>query len=306
MRKWIKRLVLLLLFVIAAELIIGEFFYRVITGNNISKGNPTLENEIKYGNLDTLWFNLQQKEYFSIQSAYNYKLSCLMLLHSDTTQNTIIVHHGVGADKYVMLKVAPMYLRLGFNVLLFDSRGHGLSGGKHHSYGYYEKHDLERVVNYAKGRFTDGFTGIHGESMGAATTLLYSTMTNENLQIDFIIEDCAYSDLKELFTYRLKEDFGLPNLLFIEAASLMTRIHDGYWFRQVKPIRELEQISLPILFIHGLKDDFVPTSMGQKLYHKKQGAKSYYWASDAAHAVSFNVNKVEYEKQVNLFLSKLK
>lgn len=59
--------------------------------------------------------------------------------------------------------------------MIYDQRRHGKTGGDTTSYGYYEKFDLQAVVDWLfieEGE--DLLLGIHGESMGAATTLLYA------------------------------------------------------------------------------------------------------------------------------------
>lgn len=212
------------------------------------------------------------------------------------------MQHGLGADKYIMHKLAPMYLNMGFNVLLFDSRAHGESGGESYSYGFYEKYDLDQVLTYVNTRFTNGFIGVHGESMGAATCLLHAGMKDKTAEADFYIADCGYSDLKTLFRHRLKEDFKLPNLFIIEAASIATKWHEGYWFSQVSPIEYLDQVSTPILFIHGTQDDYVPTFMAHQMFQKKAGAKSLYLSEKSEHGTSFGDSPEVYRKAIEDFL----
>lgn len=305
MRKIIKWSIGIVVLCFFLELGIGEYFYRIISTNNYSNGKPSLESMIQNGHLDTAWFNAIEKEELSIESDFNYSLSSLLLLNADSSDQTIIVNHGQGSDKYAMLKVAPMYIELGYNVLLFDCRGHGLSGGKHHSYGYYEKDDIGSVVSYVKERFPDGKVGLHGESMGAASVLLFAAQDTASKLVDFYVSDCAYSDLKTLFSYRLKHDFGLPNLLIIESASLMTRFHDGYFFNEVSPIADMKNITAPILFIHGKLDDYVPTFMGQSLHESKEGQKSLFLMPEAIHAASYHQNPIKYKLAVSSFINSL-
>jgi fermentation-respiration switch protein FrsA (DUF1100 family) len=304
MKKWLKRFTWFIAALLIIEFSVGEYFYRKISQNNPNKGISLLENQIKNGALDAVWYNSLKKEIIRVESADHYSLETLILLHPDTTDHTIIVHHGLGADKFVMLKVAPMYMDLGFNVVLHDSRGHGLSGGKNHTYGYYEQDDLQAIVEEIKNRFPNGRLAIHGESMGAATSMMHAIKYQERNAVDFYIEDCGYSDLKTLFKYRLKNDFGLPNLLILEFSSLVTWLHDGYFFKDVSPIKGMESLATPMLFIHGANDDYVPVFMATDLFEKKNKDKTLHLVENAAHAVSFNVNPQGYEENVSHFIQK--
>ncbi|QQS50878.1 MAG: alpha/beta hydrolase [Bacteroidota bacterium] len=302
MTRWIKRIVLIGLILSIGYSLIGEYFFRKATETKSLQKTSRLDIEIAAERIDTSWYNHQKKERFTISSEFGYKLQAILLYASDSSQKTIVVHHGLGADKYIMHKLAPMYLNMGFNVLLFDSRAHGESGGESYSYGYYEKFDLDRVLTYVNKRFANGIIGVHGESMGAATCLLHAGMKDKQAEADFYISDCGYSDLKTLFRHRLKEDFKLPNLFIIEAASMATKLHEGYWFSQVSPIENLDQVSTPILFIHGTQDDYVPTFMARQMFQKKAGTKDLYLSEESVHATSFGDHPVEYQKAVEDFL----
>lgn len=73
-----------------------------------------------------------------------------------------------------------LFIKKGWNVLIYDHRRHGESGGKTTSYGHYEKFDLQTVVNWLKNEVGESLIlGIHGESMGAVTTLLYGGMVED-------------------------------------------------------------------------------------------------------------------------------
>ena len=59
---------------------------------------------------------------------------------------------------------------LGYNVLMFDFRGHGRSEGQHVSMGYYERQDLLGAVDYLQ-RWGIDRVGVMGFSMGGAVAM---------------------------------------------------------------------------------------------------------------------------------------
>ncbi|MEH7272985.1 alpha/beta hydrolase, partial [Neobacillus vireti] len=142
--------------------------------------------------------------------------------------------------------------------------------------------------------------GIHGESMGAATMLLYAGMLEDGA--DFYIADCPFSDLKEQLSYQLKKEYKMIPSLLIPIADFILRLREKYSIRHVSPISVIENIRNPILFIHSENDDFILPAMTKELYEKKQGPKMLYLAVNGRHAQSFNENPEDYRRVLDEFL----
>ena len=196
-----------------------------------------------------------------------------------------------------------MFERIGFNSIIYDHRRHGESGGKTTSYGHYEKLDLEAVVRTLKSIVgEDAMIGIHGESMGAATTLLYAGTIDD--QADFYISDCAFSDFEQLLYSIMKSTTPLRTRVPLSLAGLFMRIRDGYHFRLVSPKDAVKQIKKPVLFIHSKPDSFIPADMTKEMYELKEGPKQLKLFDTGAHAQSFNENRKNMKSSVGSLLSK--
>src|SRR5262249_60719231 len=86
---------------------------------------------------------------------------------------TIVILHGVKKNRTDVLRAALVLRREGFNVLMFDGRGHGDSGGRFVTYGFFERRDVESALQWLiteKGVRKEAI-GLAGESMGAAIAL---------------------------------------------------------------------------------------------------------------------------------------
>jgi fermentation-respiration switch protein FrsA (DUF1100 family) len=106
--------------------------------------------------------------------------------------------------------------------------------------------------------------------------------------------------------YRFKYEFKLPVFPFLQLADFMTAMLSGMSFDAVSPLRDIGEISLPVLLIHGANDRYVPAQMSKDLYEtKKKGIRSIYLSQNAGHADSFTVNREEYTQQVRSFLEKI-
>jgi fermentation-respiration switch protein FrsA (DUF1100 family) len=246
-------------------------------------------------------FESLPKEEFLISSPFGYDIHAYYI-PAKQADKYMIFCHGVTVNKINSIKYSNLFLKRGFNVIIYDHRRHGRSGGKTTSYGYYEKHDLKAVVDWVKMRFgADKLIGIHGESMGAATLLQYAGDIEDGA--DFYIADCPFSDFRAQLSYRLHVEFKLPSWPLLPLASSLLKIRDGYRIDEVSPIRCVGCIKNPVLFIHSKPDDYILAAMTEELYQQKQGPKQLFLAENGAHALSYEENTEAYEEAIDRFLA---
>jgi fermentation-respiration switch protein FrsA (DUF1100 family) len=259
-----------------------------------------LDREITAKRFDEAWFNSVQKTEKWIDSPNRYPVKAIFL-EPLKTKNFVVICHGVSENKINSVKYARLFERLGFNSVVYDHRRHGDSGGKTTSFGHYEKKDLQAIVKAVKEYAGDeAIIGIHGESMGAATTILYAGTLEDHAQ--FYIADCAFSDFTDQLMYLMKKETPLRTIYALKLADVFLRVRDGYSMKLVSPREAVTHIEKPVLFIHSLLDDFILPEMTQELYDLKQGPKQLKLFEIGAHAQSFNQNTEEYEKTVAEFL----
>ena len=100
------------------------------------------------------------------------------------------------------------------------------------SYGHYEKYDLQAVVAELKKRKgNDILLGIHGESMGAVTALLYAGMLEDGA--DFYVVDCPFSNFEEQIKHQLNQEIPLPSWTIFPIGRAFIKLRDGYWTSEV-------------------------------------------------------------------------
>ncbi|MFJ7746071.1 alpha/beta hydrolase [Peribacillus sp. NPDC097295] len=246
--------------------------------------------------------NLPKTEVW-VPSPSGYPLKCLFI-EPHQTNKWIIVTHGVTENKMNSIKYMNIFLKRGFNAVIYDHRRHGDSGGKTSSYGHYEKFDLKAVIDELKKRKgTDLFLGIHGESMGAVTLLLYAGMLEDGA--DFYIADCPFSNFEKQIQHQIGMEIPLPAWTVFPLGRMFIKLRDGYWTNEVSPIHFIKNIKKPVLFIHSEPDAFIPASMTRELYAAKQGPKQLYLAKKGAHAQSYNDNPQEYEERIEQFIEQV-
>lgn len=287
----------------------GNYFYNLVMTYNLSnKYSQDFNKEAVAMDFKQTRFKSLPKEYITLYSQHGYQLKGIFIKNAIPTQNTVILVHGISKDKtWSYMKYGDVFLDKGFNLFVYDSRNHGETGGEHPSYGYHEKEDLQTCVSYVKAKCPEGIIGVHGESLGATTALMHAELYNKNKEVSFYIEDCGYSDLRELFTARTV-DYNIPKPLrpiLVDYLSLVCKVRSGFFLGEVSPIQHMDQITVPVLFIHGNCDGFTPPIMAENLYNKKTGTKALHYTTGAKHARSINVDKAKYNEEVTSFLTSI-
>lgn len=200
-----------------------------------------------------------------------------------------------------MCGIAPLAIKLGYNVLLIDQRAHGRSEGSTISFGIKERYDLQCWCRYATNRFgPDTPLVLYGVSMGAATVLMAADLTLPSA-VKAIVADCPYSSPESIIG-RVAEQMGLPpkpSVLFCRLAAL---IYGHFRLNEATPVRSVKGTSLPILLLHGGDDRFVPCDMSRQIYDACGADRRLEIFPGAAHGMSFLSDPHRYEQTVSSFL----
>lgn len=219
------------------------------------------------------------------------------------SNKTAIIVHGFANSKANMKAYAWMYHQMGYNVLMPDNMAHGQSQGSLIGYGWNDRLNVIKWTKLlAKDHPNDQITWF-GLSMGAATVMMAS---GENVpkQVSAIVEDCGYSSVWDELKFQAKEMYHLPAFPILYEVSLLSKIRAGFSYKEASSVKQLGKNKIPMLFIHGSKDDFVPTSMVYDSYHATKGPKGLYIVKGAKHARSFQTKPKAYQEHIERFLRK--
>ena len=205
---------------------------------------------------------------------------------------------GIGEFCFAM----PYFYREGYTVLMPEHRGCGESDGKVLGYGTHESKDTFLWLEYARKRFPELNIYLYGVSMGGATVLMMSDKINDPA-VKGVIADCSYTSAWDEFSYQLKTSFHLPNFPMLHTCNLICRLICGYDFRDASPVKAVSNSSLPVLFIHGAADDFVPQFMQDELYAVCPTRKEKLTVDGAVHARSYYTDPAAYESAMESFIA---
>ena len=295
---------MLALLLLAASLAMAYYLSRLVVRPRVYALEETRRLTIERGRMDPAQFDSWAKEEFTLPSRWGYDLYSIYL-PLPGSRRTVVLTHGHTWSLYGMLKYVPLFRSRGCNVLLYDLRFHGRSGGQNITFGDGERYDLQQMVDWAFERLgPGGRVGTLGESLGAAISLLESQL---DPRLSFVVSDCAFSDLTALLTHRMRSEIPwLPVWPFLPLTAWVCWLTTGMHMAQVSPRRALVDVNTPILFIHGQNDRYVPPVMARELYDAKaHGLRQLYLAPDARHAESIIKNPQAYDQLVGAFLDQV-
>ena len=296
-------LIILASLIIITGLITGNFLFNLALNPKTSKSiifkideekeARKLENEV--------WLKENAEEVYIQNKKIN--------LHSYEAKSNkeskiwVIAVHGYTDSASFMVNSAKQFLDYGYNVLMPDLRAHGKSEGKYIGMGWLDKDDIILWIDYLIATYGNIKIILYGISMGAATVMMTS---GEELpsNVRMVIEDCGYTSVWEELSYELRHLFHLPPFPALNNANLITRIKAGYSLRKASCIKQIKKSKIPILFIHGDQDKFVPFYMLDKLFNSAKCQKEKLIIKNAGHAEAQYVDSQKYWHTVRKFIKR--
>ncbi|NMB02464.1 MAG: alpha/beta hydrolase [Firmicutes bacterium] len=304
-------LVVFMVFVCVAIILASFYFYNVAVKRSTKdflRDNEDLKQATTPSSTGSMggseWLQRQSLETWQITSADGLRLVGYYLPAPETTGKTAILAHGYTSHGKQMGSFARFYHEMGYNVLMPDARGHGESGGNYIGFGWPERKDYLLWIDQVVDRVgPEAQIVLHGISMGGATVMMVS---GEELteQVKVIVEDCGYTSAYDQLAYQLKRMYWLPPFPMMPVTSLVTKLRAGYSFYEASALKQVAKSKLPMLFIHGVEDRFVPTDMVWQLYNACPAEKDLYIVEGAGHGTAYGTDRETYEKKVAEFVGR--
>ena len=267
----------------------------------------TLSHPRRY-TLKETWDCDVQKSLFNHQQEWPHqKLDLTMedgyLIHGDLYPNDpkkiLIFVHGYTWTRYGGLKYASWFYDHGYTLYLYDQRSHGENVHQDVTMGYREEKDLHTIVKEMRKRFgPEAKIGIHGESMGAAVSLLEMQHQEDNLA--FVIADSPFASLRELMAFKCRQMHVLP--LVLPFSDLFLHLLHRYRMQDVEPKEAFASSTVPLLLFQGDADTMIPVSQSQELYRIRMQNTLLHLFPGVEHTLSYQTYPKEYDQVVEQFM----
>ena len=293
-----------LLIIIAAVVPVLVFALMLWLASFVMTGKrQTLDEAMQWQSehYDTSFYEKLEKTNYTVKSFDGYELHVQFLKNPTPTDKYMIISHGYTDNRMGALKYVPMYLELGYNCIIYDLRGHGENESTFTTYSIREGEDISELVKDTRSRYSDiSQLGLHGESLGAASTVASMKYRPD---VDFAVADCGFSDIDNVLRGAYKY-YHMPEF-FVDMADLGARVRYGYSLKSMRPIDSLDDNEVPILFIHGAEDSFILPKNSENMAARTKGRSEIHFIEGAGHAESVIIDPENYKAYVKDFLDSL-
>ncbi len=217
---------------------------------------------------------------------------------------SIACAHGLFRSRRELLDRGVFLRRAGYNVLLFDSRRHGESGGERVTLGFKERLDVDAALSLLRERAPSDRLALVGVSMGAAACLLAAA---ERPQVAAVVADSSFLSIEHAVVHHLKLIFGLPRFPLGDELLFFIQQRGGFRGEDFDIEKAVERIGdRPILFIAGSSDQRMPVEIQERLYRAARSRNSRLLVVEGAgHGAAYRTNPSLYQEAVLAFLEPL-
>ncbi len=186
---------------------------------------------------------------------------------------TIVLLHGIADNRASWRGAIPRFTQQHFDVVVFDGRAHGESGGDWCTYGFHEKEDLRRVL--------DGLSlrpiVLLGTSLGAAIALQAAA---NDARVAAVVAAETFSDLRTVAVERAP--FFLTPGMIRRAFGIAEHLA-AFSVDDVSPLSEAAKVTVPVLLIHGAADSETRPEHSRRVYDALAGPKRLAIVPGAGH-----------------------
>ena len=292
---------------ILAYFVINLCFYKIsLSKKNLARNiiQRTMQENLDKFKIDLSWFDKYPSESLYIKSEDGLKLKGNFFKQKDS-KNLAIICHGYGAHWKEMMTYAKYFYDKGFSLLLPEMRAHGESEGKMIGMGWPDRLDIKKWIDKMLEIDKDFKIVLYGLSMGASTVCM---TVGEDLpdNVSCAIVDCGYANAYEQFEFVSHRMKVIKPSLVMKIYNNFLKVFFGINLKEYSAENQLKKAKIPMLFIHGDADEFVPYENLEKLYsaHPISKHKYKHTVVGAGHAMAYPMDEEGYKKQLDIFLDK--
>lgn len=223
---------------------------------------------------------------------------------TDTEHRYLIMCHGYSGRPSDLCREALMAHRAGYSVVLPAARGHEANSDRYVGMGWLDAKDLLQWIQFVIDFDPEACIALYGVSMGGAEVMMASGL-DLPAQVKCIVEDCGYTSVWDEFAVQMGNIMHLPVHPLLDAADAVCRMRAGYGFKEASAVAQLAHARVPMLFLHGSADTFVPFWMLDAVYEACASPQKEKVAFEGAgHGASSYAQPERYWQTVSGFLSR--
>lgn len=226
--------------------------------------------------------------------------------YNNNSDSTILLFHGYRSNgKFDFACAVKFYIEMGLNVMVADQRANGESEGKLITFGIKERQDVLVWSKYINKKYNPKNLFLSGVSMGATSVMMAANLDLPK-NVRGIVADCGFTSAPDIIKKVSLQAFKINATPILPILNLMCKVIGKFNLYEITTPKALSESDIPIFFIHGKCDGFVPCNMTEISYAAAKGDKYICIVDGADHGISFLVDTINIQKQITNFIDKYK
>lgn len=222
--------------------------------------------------------------------------------NNNNSDTTILLFHGYRSDgRFDFACAVKYYIEMGLNVLVVDQRANGESEGKLITFGIKERRDAVTWTEFINQKYAPENVFLSGVSMGATTVMMAANLDLPK-NVRGIIADCGFTAAPDIIKKVALQAFKINATPILPVLNLMCKLFGNFSLYETTTIKALSESDIPIFFIHGKKDGFVPCEMTEESHKAARAEKYICLVEDADHGISFLVDTDNIQRRISEFV----
>ena len=287
----------------AYYLLMNTLFKMAFTENGPIKLTPTIKNSPYEEDMarGARWLHGHDRHVVYTQSREGLTLKGHLIETPKAKRTVVMVHGWHGAWDGDFAPCAKWFYEHGCNLLIIEQRSQNGNSGKYMTLGVKESQDVLCWLDWMRENDLDQLPAyLYGISMGSTTVLMAS---GQKLP-DFVkgtIADCGFNSPYQMLDGYRRKNLPLPKFPIMPSLEILCRLKAGFSLRSHTAVKAMKTCHVPVLFIHGTADDFVPARYTMEIYGACSSPKKLLLVEGAAHTLSFLKDKRAYTAAVTSF-----
>ncbi|MCR9286562.1 alpha/beta hydrolase [Saprospiraceae bacterium] len=258
MKKVFKGTIILLVIIGVGLTIIANWFFPYLVIGTVHKnciGETPADFNVEYERI-----TLKTKEGFLLKGFYTKS-------KLDTVLGGVIILHGHNSCKESQLPIVKDLANLGFETLVYDARAHGESEGEYCTFGFREKDDVSKAIDFLQNEKSIQNVAIWGTSYGGAVGL-QALEYDERLKCGVIY--CTFSDIYDIVADYQEDMFGFGNRWLSDFVVSRSGEIADFNPLEVRPSNSAKNIEQPVLVAHSKDDEKIDVAYGKLNFENLQ------------------------------------
>ncbi len=212
------------------------------------------------------------------------------------SKGTVLLAHGWSRNRDRMTGRARVFGRLGFKTVFHSARDHGNSSPNRSMSAFRFAEDIVAVMDRLKEPVI-----LYGHSIGAAGAVLAASQRPDRIRLLFL-EGC-YARTKEGLRSLYRGVNPIFGWVLGPMVVLWMDIHYRFRMDSVSPVRLAQKIQVPVLIIHGEKDQSFPLHHAWRLRDAFPGGGAELFVATGSDHSSASLDP-RYPEAIKRFLSR--